>query len=60
MTEDEAIQEAQRLLNQEATVETGRAVLALEPHISADKFGHLWEAFVASAPLEVVMEVEAL
>ncbi len=55
MTEDEAIQEAQKLLKQDATVETGQALSNLEPYISADKFGHLWEAFIASAPIDVVI-----
>ena len=57
MNEDEAIQEAQKLLKQNATVETGKALEALESHISADKFGNLWEAFIVSAPIEVVIEL---
>ena len=58
MTENEAIQEAQKHLKQEATVETGKALEALESHISSDKFGDLWEAFIASAAIEVVIELD--
>ncbi len=55
MHEDDAIAAAQKLLKQDATVATAKALEALEKHISADKFGHLWEAFMASAPIEVVI-----
>ncbi len=55
MHEDDAIEAAQKLLKQDATVATAKALEVLENHISADKFGHLWEAFVASAPFEVVI-----
>ena len=57
MNEDKAIEEASALLKQNATVETGKALQALEPHISAYKFGNLWEAFIASAPIEIVIEL---
>ncbi len=55
MNEDDAIEAAQKLLKQDATVATAKALEALEQHISDDKFGHLWEAFIVSAPFEVVM-----
>ncbi len=58
MTEEEAIQTSLKLLKQDATVATGKALEALEPHIPADKFGNLWEAFLASAPIEVLIELD--
>ena len=58
MNENQAIEEAQRLLQADITVSTGQSLKKLEPHISADKFGNLWEALVAAAPIEVVMELD--
>lgn len=58
MNEDQAIEEAQLLLQTDITVETGQALKKLESHISSDKFGNLWEAFVAAAPIEAVMELD--
>ena len=58
MTEDEALQEAFRILQApKITAEAGIKLAALEPYISGDKFGDLWEAFIVAAPIEVVIEV---
>ena len=58
MTEEEALQESFRIFQEPTlTVESGMHLIALEPHISGDKFGHLWEAFIVAAPIEVVIEV---
>ena len=54
MTEDEAFDEARRILNDELTVEGGKKLFALKPHVE-ENFGHLWEAFIASSPFEVIM-----
>lgn len=56
MSEDEAI----KLLSEFSgtDLEHGNLLLQMESHISADKFGNLWEAFVAAAPIEVVMELD--
>ena len=55
MTEDEALEQAEKILSQEGTVESGRALEALEPYIASNKFGDLWEAFVAASAFEVVV-----
>ncbi|EGG93493.1 hypothetical protein IMCC1989_1145 [gamma proteobacterium IMCC1989] len=59
MTEDEAIQQAQALLKQEATIDNAKSLESLESYISTDKFASLWEAFIASAPIEVVIELDS-
>jgi hypothetical protein len=58
MTEEEALQKAFHILQAPTlTVESGMQLMALEPYISGDKFGDLWEAFIVAAPIEVVMAV---
>ncbi|WP_281545880.1 hypothetical protein [Grimontia sp. SpTr1] len=56
MTEDEALDKALNYKGDHRGY--GKLLLELEPHISGDKFGWLWEGFVAAAPIEVRMEVE--
>jgi hypothetical protein len=56
MTEDEAFDEARRILNYELTVEGGKKLLALEPFFE-EHFGDLWEAFIAASPFEVIMAI---
>ena len=55
MTEDEALGQASQILRNEGTVESGLALIALEPYIASNKFGNLWEAFVAASAFEVVV-----
>ena len=58
MTEDEALEQAAKLLSQEGTVESGRALEALEPYIDAEVFGDLWEAYIASTPMRVIIALD--
>jgi len=58
MTENEALEVATKLLSQEGTVESGRALEALEPYIDADKFGDLWEAYIASTPMDIIIALD--
>ena len=58
MTENEALEVATKLLSQEGTVESGRALEALEPYIDTDKFGDLWEAYIASTPMDIIIALD--
>jgi hypothetical protein len=58
MTEDQALDKAAVLLKQTGTVKSGRAILKLKRHMSGEQFGYIWEAFVASSPIEVVIEID--
>ena len=58
MTETEALDAALNLTGSD--IERGKELLKLEPFIDPKKFGNLWEAFVASVPIEVVIELDEL
>ncbi|MFD2177770.1 hypothetical protein [Veronia pacifica] len=55
MTEEEALDKAQNHKGDHRSY--AHLLLELQPYISDEKFGWLWEGFIAAAPFEVVMEL---
>jgi len=58
MTEDKAIQEAQRIINSnELSAEKITEFFSLEKYIAEYIFGDLIEALIAAAPLNLIDEI---